>query len=145
MYIIFFEYELSQEKGAFDMTKRRCTRSRVWANTGASIKVRYNTNFDNRLKFMTIKGEVENLGAGGMFFCTDEFVPVPALAKITIHFDSESSMPGLFVTASGRIVRMNKKGVGIKFLSIDLKKLQTCIIKKINRSVISECEPDTII
>ncbi len=122
------------------MKKRRCTRSRVWANTGASIKVRDYTNFDNKVKFMTIKGEVENLGAGGMFVSTDEFVPVPAFTKITIHFDSESSKSGLFVTASARIVRMNKKGVGIKFLSIDLKKLQTCIIKKINSSVISECE-----
>ncbi len=125
------------------MQKRRYTRSGVWQNTDATIKVRENISYD-KIQCLTIKGTVKNLGASGMFLLTDELVPVPASAEITINFDAKSSMPDLLMEASGKTVRLTKKGVGIKFTSINLKKLQKCIIKKINSSDISECMLDTI-
>lgn len=123
------------------MKKRRYTRSSVWENTDATIKVP-DDMFHNKRKFITVKGKVENLGANGMFLLTDEHVPVPAVAEITINFDTSSNLPDLLMTASGKTVRLSKNGVGIKFTAIDLSKLQKCIIHKINDSGISECEID---
>ncbi|MDA3896650.1 MAG: PilZ domain-containing protein [Desulfobacteraceae bacterium] len=123
------------------MQKRKFTRSSVWKNTDATIKVPDNLLHDKR-QFLTIKGKVENLGANGMFLLTNERVPVPAVAEITINFDTSSNLPDLLMTASGKTVRLNKNGVGIKFTTIDLSKLQKCIIQKINNSEISEREID---
>jgi hypothetical protein len=123
------------------MQKRKFTRSSVWKNTDATIKVPDNLLHDKR-QFLTIKGKVENLGANGMFLLTNERVPVPAVAEITINFDTSSNLPDLLMTASGKTVRLNKNGVGIKFTTIDLSKLQKCIIQKINDSEISEREID---
>lgn len=110
------------------MQKRRYTRSGVWPNTDAIIKVQESIS----VNYFSVKGKVENLGSSGMFLLTDELVPVPAITEITINFNSKSSIPKLLITASGKTVRLTKKGVGIKFTSIDLKKLQKCIIQKIN-------------
>jgi len=123
------------------MQKRRYTRSGVWPNTEATLKVQ-ETFSDNKNKNVKIKGNIENLGSSGMFVITNETIPVPATAEITINFDSESNMPDMMMTASGKTVRMTKKGVGIKFTAIDLTKLQQCIIQKINDSENSECEID---
>lgn len=98
--------------------------------------------FQDKRQFLTIKGKVENLGANGMFLLTDERVPVPAIAEITINFDTSSNLPDLLMTASGKTVRLSKNGVGIKFTAIDLSKLQKCIIHKINDSGAPECEID---
>jgi hypothetical protein len=126
------------------MKKRKDTRSGVWPDTDATIKVQENMT-SNKIDYLTFKGKVENLGSSGMFLLTDELVPVPAIAEITINFDSASSKSDLWMTASGKTVRSTQKGVGIKFTSIDLTKLQKCIIKNINGSTISECELDTVI
>jgi PilZ domain-containing protein len=123
------------------MQKRKYTRSGVWENTNAIIKVADNLMHDKR-QFLTVQGKVENLGANGMFLLTNERVPVPAVAEITINFDTSSNMPDLLMTASGKTVRLGKNGVGIKFTTIDLSKLQKCIIQKINDSGITECEID---
>jgi len=113
------------------MQKRRHTRSGVWQNTDAIIKVQENISYDS-VKFITIKGKVENLGSSGMFLLTDELVPVPAIAEIAIDFHSKYNMPDMLITAFGKTVRLTKKGVGIKFTAIDLAQLQKCIIQKIN-------------
>lgn len=123
------------------MQKRKYTRSSVWENTDATIKVPDDT-LQTKRRFMTVKGKVENLGASGMFLLTDERVPVPATAEITINFDTSSNLPDLLMTASGKTVRLSKNGVGIKFTAIDLSKLQKCIIHKINDSGAPECEID---
>jgi len=123
------------------MQNRKYTRSDVWENTDATIKVPDNLMHDKR-QFLTVRGKVENLGASGMFLLTSERVPVPAVAEITINFDTSSNMPDLLMTASGKTVRLGKNGVGIKFTTIDLSKLQKCIIQKINDTGITECEID---
>ncbi len=123
------------------MQKCKFTRSSVWINTDATIKVPDDMFHDKR-QFLTVKGKVENLGANGMFLLTDERVPVPATAEITINFDTSSNLPDLLMTASGKTVRLTKNGVGIKFTAIDLSKLQKCIIQKINDSGAPECEID---
>ncbi|MBC2715403.1 MAG: hypothetical protein HF978_08850 [Desulfobacteraceae bacterium] len=126
------------------MKKRRYTRSGVWPHTDATIKVQENISYD-KVQYLTVKGKVQNLGSSGIFILTDKLVPIPATAEITINFDSTSNIPGLLISASGKTVRLTKQGVGIEFTSIDLKKLQTCIIKKINSSDISECKLDTVL
>ena len=115
------------------MQKRRCTRSDVWPDTRATIKVQDPCSI-NRLQSKTVMGKVENLGARGMFLITDEFVPISGFAEITIQFASTPCMSNLLVKAAGKTVRMTPKGVGIKFTSISLKKLRECIIQKINNS-----------
>jgi len=126
------------------MQKRRYTRSLVWPNTEATIKVQ-DIFSNSKKKNIKIKGEIENLGSSGMFVLTNEPIPVPATAEITINFDSESNTSDMLMTASGKTVRMTSKGVGIKFTAIDLSKLQKCIIQKINDSSISECDIDKYI
>ena len=115
------------------MQKRGCTRSGAWPDTHATIKIQQAFSF-NKIEQMTVKGKVENLGASGMFLMTDKLIPVPGFAEITINFESNPKISDLSLNAMGRTVRLDKNGVGIKFTSIDLKMLQTCIIKKINIS-----------
>lgn len=80
-----------------------------------------------------MKGTVGNLGSNGLFLKTFEDVPVPARADITINFDPNSHAAGLYLKASGETVHSTGDGVGIKFTSIDVSKLQQCIIEKMNR------------
>lgn len=123
------------------MQKRLCTRSNVWENTDATIKVREQID-PKRAGYVTVKGKVENLGSSGMFLITDEVVPVPAPAEIIINFTPNASASELMLNAAGKTVHISPKGVGIKFTSIDLRKLQNCIIQKINMFSAVECEED---
>ena len=120
------------------MQKRRYTRSGVWDNTDATIIVQEKISYA-KIDHLTIKGKVENLGSSGMFLKTNELVPVPASAEIMINFDPKSQKPDLQMKALGKTVRLTKKGVGIKFTSIDLARLQKCIINKINKTEAGEC------
>ncbi len=79
------------------MQKRKYTRSSVWENTDATIKIPDDMLHKKR-QFLTVKGKVENLGANGMFLLTDERVPVPATAEITINFDTSSNLPDLLMS-----------------------------------------------
>lgn len=112
--------------------KRRNTRSRVWSDTQATIRVADGFSLGSNGN-ITFKGTVANLGSNGMFLQTNESVPVPARAEIEIDFDPESSKPGITITASGETVHSTSEGVGIKFTVIDVAKLQQCIIAKMNR------------
>jgi len=112
--------------------KRKNTRSRVWPDTKATIRVADGFSH-NAGGSITVKGTVGNLGSNGMFLNTFEDVPVPARADITINFDSDSHAAGLYLKASGETVHSTGDGVGIKFTSIDVAKLQQCIIEKMNR------------
>jgi c-di-GMP-binding flagellar brake protein YcgR len=123
-----------------NIQKRRYTRSKAWPDTMATIKVQDSFGY-NKIHCMTVTGQVEDLGCSGMFFISEEFVPVPGYAEIIIHFDSNPEMSDMAIKASGRTVRLNKKGVGIRFTSINLEKLQKCIIQKINHSDFGECLP----
>ena len=112
--------------------KRKNTRSRVWPDTEATIRVTDGFTLDSGGR-ITVKGTVGNLGSNGMFLQTFEEVPVPARADITINFDPGSNAAELSLKASGETVHTTGDGVGIKFTSIDVAKLQECIIAKMNQ------------
>ena len=112
--------------------KRRNTRSRVWSDTQATIRVADGFSAGSN-GTITYKGTVGNLGSSGMFLETAEKVPVPARADIEIDFDPESRGKGITLSATGETVHSTGDGVGIKFTVIDVPKLQQCIIAKMNR------------
>ncbi len=80
-----------------------------------------------------ITGKVLDIGASGMFVETAETPSNDADVDIEIRFDSSSKSSPLKLRARGKITRVTAEGVGIRFLSIDLARLQECIIKKLNR------------
>lgn len=112
--------------------KRKNTRSRVWPDTEATVRVADGFSYNSGGR-ITFKGIVGNLGSTGMFLKTTEKVPVPARADIEINFDPESKEAGITIKASGETVHSTKEGVGIRFTVIDVAKLQQCIIAKMNR------------
>ena len=111
---------------------RKSTRSVVWDNTVATIEIQ--DPFEAKAKKkLTIKGGVWDLGAEGMFFVSEEVIPVDAQADILIDFDS--SRPGsIQLKAAGKIVRLGTDGVGIRFSRINLAELQRCISRRLNSS-----------
>ena len=123
------------------MQKRRYTRSNAWHDMDATIKVTGKLSY-KKIEYLTVRGKVENLGSSGMFLLTNELVPVPATAEIVINFDCNACKPEMVMKASGKTVRLTKQGVGIRFTAIDLKKLQKCIVRKINASDLTECIPE---
>jgi len=114
------------------MHNRKNTRSQVWPDTEATIRVRETYGDDSR-GHLTIKGIVKNLGSNGLFVETDEAVAVQARAEITIDFDPELKSPAMKIQATGETVHISQGGVGIRFITIDLNKLQKCIIAKMNK------------
>lgn len=112
---------------------RKVTRSQAWPDTEATIKVTDTLILDSR-SVLTFKGSVGDLGSSGMFLITPDVVPVPAKAEIIIDFDPGSRSSKLKITAIGETVRSTNEGVGIKFTTIDLAKLQQCIISKMNKT-----------
>ncbi len=114
------------------MNKRKNTRSQVWPDTKATLRVTEDYGGGSRSHIM-ISGIVQNLGSNGFFIATEEMVPIPAKAEIVIDFDPESKSPAFKVQASGQTVHMTKGGIGVRFTTIDLNKLQKCIIAKINK------------
>lgn len=119
-----------KSSGQKDKQARGNTRTRVWEDTKAVIKVV--DPYSKSRKVLSIKGRVADLGAAGMFLVTRESVPVPAEAEISIEFDS--ARPGsLRIRAQGKTVRTSKDGVGIQFTDIDLNRLQQCILARMDR------------
>jgi len=114
------------------MHNRKNTRSQVWPDTKATIKVREAYGADSR-GHLTITGAVQNLGSSGLFIETNESVPVPARADIMIDFDPESKSSVMKIQATGETVHVSPGGIGIRFIAIDLNKLQKCIIAKMNK------------
>lgn len=110
--------------------QRRNTRTRVWPDTKATLKVA--DPFSSARKVIALTGRVGDLGGSGMFLFTREAVPVPAKAEIRIDFDSGKS-PDLVIEALGETVRRTSEGVGIRFTSIDMSRLQRCILAKMNK------------
>ena len=112
-------------------SRRKTTRTQAWRDTRATVELIHSESLNGE-KSLRISGQVENIGAGGMFLHTDNYVPVPSKADIFISFDSEAEVPLLDVSAKGRIIRRSEDGVGIKFTYINLAKLQHCIITRLN-------------
>ena len=112
--------------------QRRNTRSATWPDTKATIKIvdAYGGSSRSRI---TVTGVVQNLGASGFFLKTEESLPLLAKADILIDFDSASDASALTIRAAGETVHAAKGGVGLRFTSIDLNKLQKCIIAKMNK------------
>jgi hypothetical protein len=113
--------------------KRKCTRSLTWPETEAKVTFTEVVGA-KKTKQRSVVGRVTNLGASGMRLKTMEPIPRNARVSIEIRFDPPSPSPDLKLGASGRVVRLCKDGVGIQFTGIDLKRLQACIVKKINLS-----------
>ena len=111
---------------------RKNTRTQVWPDTKATIKV--DDPYSPVRRVLTITGQVGDLGSTGMFLITEEKVPVPAKAEIIIDFDSSKASSTLRIDARGETVRAADKGIGIKFTSIDMQRLQECILARMNRS-----------
>jgi hypothetical protein len=114
------------------INKRKNTRSQIWPDTTAMVKVVEDYGGGSRAH-LAISGKVQNLGSNGFFIETEELVQVPAKAEIVIDFDPQSDSPAFKIQASGRTVHVSKGGIGIRFTSIDLNKLQKCIIAKMNK------------
>lgn len=112
--------------------KRRCTRSKVWKHTKATLKMHDHHDYGSR-RIIRINGDVTDIGSDGMFLSSLEYIPVPAKAEIKINFDPDSDFNDCSILVQGETVRESKKGVGIKFTSIDINKLQECIINKMNK------------
>ena len=114
------------------MHNRKNTRSQVWPDTKAIIRVREAYGSNSR-SYLTVTGIVKNLGSNGLFIQTNEVVSVPAMADILIDFSPESNLPGFKIQATGETVHKSTDGIGLRFISIDLNKLQKCIIAKMNK------------
>ena len=109
---------------------RENTRTQVWADTSAIVKVA--DPYSQSREVLTIRGRVADLGGTGMFLVTGDPVPVPAEAEVLIEFDP-ARPSALRVQARGQTVRTAKDGVGIRFTEIDLNRLQQCILARMNR------------
>ncbi len=113
-------------------SQRSVKRSQTWPDTVATLKM--NDVFQEAGRnYITFKGRVGDLSAGGMFFETAEAVPVQSKAEIEINFDPSSKNSNILLKAVGETVRAAKNGVGIRFVEIDLAKLQQCIIARMNK------------
>ncbi|NOY68550.1 MAG: hypothetical protein GXP53_03530 [Deltaproteobacteria bacterium] len=111
-----------------DSNKRGNTRSRVWPDTTATVKIKDPYDAEGR-SVITIRGIVADLGSEGMFIKTDEAVAVPSRAEITIDFNPDR--PGtICVHAMGQAVRSADNGIGLKFSTIDVQRLQKCILER---------------
>ena len=114
------------------MNKRKNTRSQVWPDTKATLRVTEDYGGGSR-SHINISGTVKNLGSNGFFIETDEMVPIPSKTEIIIDFDPESNSPAFKIQATGQTVHTTKGGIGIRFTTIDLNKLQKCIVAKMNK------------
>ena len=103
--------------------RRRSTRSQVWKETRATLKMIDTSDLETR-RTINIHGGVTDIGSNGMFLSSVEYIPVPGKAEITIDFDPHAS--GCSISVEGETVRETKNGVGIRFTSIDVKLLQKC-------------------
>lgn len=112
--------------------KRANTRSHVWPDVTATIKVE--DPFSVGRKVLTVTGKVGDIGSTGFFLKTVETLPIPAKAEITIDFDPAHPDSKSTVKAFGEIVRGTPEGVGIRFTRIDLRFMQECIMNRMNRS-----------
>jgi len=116
------------------LDRRKSIRTKAGKDTRASVNIFNSNGYDSQQSYL-IRGYVENIGPGGMLLKTHEFIPVPAKADMIINFDSKHNSSEYSLNASGETVRITDDGVGIKFTSIDLAKLQKCIIHKINQDI----------
>ncbi|MFP4532120.1 MAG: PilZ domain-containing protein [Desulfobacterales bacterium] len=91
-------------------------------------------NHHNGVKKYSSCGDVRDIGSGGMFLNTRDFIPVTTNLGITICFDSEVEKQNLSISAQGQVVRSEKNGVGIRFTNINLNRFRNCVIEKINKT-----------
>lgn len=114
------------------VNKRVCTRSQVWPDTAATLTTVAPGPQKDADK-LVVKGSVRDIGSNGMFLKTSEYVPVNSTVNIDIQFDPCCKSSTLPLSARGKVVHSNRKGVGIRFTSIDLSLFQRIIVEKMNR------------
>jgi len=112
--------------------KRTSTRSQVWPDTQAHVTATDPLSASGR-GAIKVDGKVKDIGALGMFLITKEYLPNNDDVEIEIIFDPDSQVSNLNVRATGKTVHRTHEGIGIKFTSIDLSRLQKCIVEKMNR------------
>ena len=110
-----------------DSHYRKVTRSEVWAGIEATLRATSKPSYIAR-------GTVRDLGSKGMFLLTKDPVHLDSIGDITIDFDPQSDSPKYKITALCKTIHRTEEGVGIKFTSINLSKLQECIVSKINEN-----------
>ena len=111
---------------------RKHTRSTVWEDITATLSIKDPFGSGKR-NVLTIEGTVKDIGAHGMFFTSNENIPVGTKADIVIDFDPGRSGK-LSLKAQGEIIRRGDTGVGVNFVNINLQRLQECIMARMNRS-----------
>ncbi|MFP4531825.1 MAG: PilZ domain-containing protein [Desulfobacterales bacterium] len=112
--------------------KRSSTRSQVWPDTQAIVTATDPLSPSGR-GAIKIDGNVKDIGSLGMFLITKEYLPNNDDVEIEIIFDPDSQVSNLNLRATGKTVHRTHEGIGIKFTSIDLSRLQKCIVEKMNR------------
>lgn len=117
--------------------RRNATRSQAWPETKAYLEFLLPNGHEAIKKYRTC-GDVRDIGAGGMFLHTRDFIPLATNLGITICFDSGTRKKNLSISAKGRVVRSDSDGVGIRFTSINLNRFRDCVITKINSTHVNE-------
>ena len=113
-------------------SRRKNTRSKVWDDIEATISL-LDPLSDSGRNVLHVNGKIGDISATGMFFQTAEDIPVPSKAEISIEFDPKR--PGnLTLQAIGETVRTSAEGVGVRFTSINLQRLQQCIMSRMNNA-----------
>lgn len=109
---------------------RKHTRNKVWPETEATLSYR-DSSFQSSTTNVKIKGNVDNLGAHGMFLVTGETIPTGTEVDILIDFQPGDVVENC-INAVGNIVRIDKNGLAIQFSNIDTNRLGECVIEKLN-------------
>ncbi len=90
-------------------------------------RVRFSTTVEVEVGKLIIKGVASNISLKGLFMITDEKLPVGQRVDVTIRLENPEHP--LSLLAAGRVVRVDRDGMGIDFEGIDLDAF--AIIKEI--------------
>ncbi len=106
--------------------KRRITRTKVWPETLAII------NYGS----VHLRCHVDNISSKGVFIISKNSLPENTKVILMIDFDPEFENQIVF-SVKGYISRCNEKGIAIKFTEADPVCLGDCIIKRLNKKMVS--------
>jgi hypothetical protein len=109
-------------------TKERRDSSRNEVFTETDVLFIYRDNIDPlKPRNRKARGKVSNLGSGGMLLLTDAMLPVGQRIAFKVDFMFGSSS-GPSLEGTGRVLRSDEKGYGIRFIDIDVDQLRMCVI-----------------
>lgn len=102
---------------------RRTTRANL--GNGVAAEVSFPDLTQTARHRVYIKGRASDIGTGGMFFCTQEFVPMDLNIDIHVFFNADRSVN---FHAIGKAVRRVKSGVGIRFTHVNMEDFNSCVM-----------------